>query len=119
MTSLTWILPHPHEEILRHILNMVNTFLRSSINYLENRLLPNNLIIVRNNEDDDEDVWDIKNDLDSPRDVHKVEIQTNPEFQSLIRVQLRVQDHLSLNLTHDMHTTFDLDVLHMHGKRMR
>jgi hypothetical protein len=45
---LLWIQPHPHRMILRHLLNMVNSFLYSSTNYFENRLLPNDLIIVRN-----------------------------------------------------------------------
>jgi hypothetical protein len=43
-TSLSWI-----------ILNMVNSFLCSSTNYFKNRLLPNDLIIVRNHGDDEED----------------------------------------------------------------
>jgi hypothetical protein len=57
-TSLAWIQSHPHGAILRHILNTVNSFLCSSINYLENRLLPNDLIIVKNHGDDEEDVRD-------------------------------------------------------------
>jgi hypothetical protein len=40
--------------ILRYILNMVNSFLCSSINYLVNRLLPNDLIIVRNYGDEED-----------------------------------------------------------------
>jgi hypothetical protein len=52
---LSWIQPHPHGAILRHLLNMVNSFLYSSINYFENRLLSNDLIIVRNYGDDEED----------------------------------------------------------------
>jgi hypothetical protein len=80
-TSLAWIQPHPHELIVRHILNMVNSFLCACTNYLENRLIPNALNIVRNHEDDEEDVRDTKDVLESPRDVHnKVEIQTNSEF---------------------------------------
>jgi hypothetical protein len=39
---------------------MVNLFLCSSTNYFENRFLPNDLIIVRKHEDDEEDEWDIK-----------------------------------------------------------
>jgi hypothetical protein len=58
-TSLVWIQPHPHGVILRHILNTVNSLLCSSTNYLENHLLPNDLIIVRNHGDDEEDVRDI------------------------------------------------------------
>jgi hypothetical protein len=54
-THVAWIQPLPHGPILRHISNTVISFLCSSINYLENRLLPNNLIIVRNHGDDDED----------------------------------------------------------------
>jgi hypothetical protein len=55
-TSPTWIQLHPHGAILRHILNTVNSFLCSSTNYLKNRLLSNDLIIVRNHEDDEEDI---------------------------------------------------------------
>jgi hypothetical protein len=43
-TSLSWI-----------ILNTVNSFLCSSTNYFENRLLPNDLIIIRNHGDEEED----------------------------------------------------------------
>jgi hypothetical protein len=83
-TSIAWIQPHPHEAILRHISNMAITFLCSFINYLENRLLPNNLIIVRNHGDDEEDERDIKRALERQGDAHiKVEIQSNSEFQSL------------------------------------
>jgi hypothetical protein len=79
-TSLTWIQPHRHVVILRHILN-TNSFLCPSTNYLDNRLLPNCLIIVRNHEDDEEDIQDIKDVLESPRDVHNMaEIQTNSEL---------------------------------------
>jgi hypothetical protein len=35
-TCLSWIQPHPHRVILRHLLNMVNSFLCSSTNYFEN-----------------------------------------------------------------------------------
>jgi hypothetical protein len=59
-TSLTWIQPHPHGAILRHIANTIISFLCSSVNYLENRLLPNDLIIVKNHGDGEEDVWDTK-----------------------------------------------------------
>jgi hypothetical protein len=79
--SLAWIRPHTHEAIIRHILNTVNSFLCSSTNYLENQLLPNNLIIARNHGDDEEDVRGTKNVMKSPRDVHnKVEIQPNSKL---------------------------------------
>jgi hypothetical protein len=58
-TCLSWIQPHPHGVILRHLLNTVNLFLCSFTNYFENRLLPNNLIIVRNDGDDEEDEQDM------------------------------------------------------------
>jgi hypothetical protein len=83
-TCLLWIQSHPHGVILRHLLNMVNSFFCSSINYFENRLLPNDLIIVRNHRDDEEDKWDVKRALERQGDTHmKVEIQSNSEFQSL------------------------------------
>jgi hypothetical protein len=80
-TSLAWIQPHQHGVIPRHILNTVNSFLCCYFNYLENQLVPNNLIIVRNLGDDEEDVWDTKDELEIKRDMHNnVEIQTNSEF---------------------------------------
>jgi hypothetical protein len=59
-TCLSWIQPHPHGAILRHLSNMVNSFLCSHTNYFENRLRHNDLIIVRNHGDDDDDERDIK-----------------------------------------------------------
>jgi hypothetical protein len=60
---------------------MVNSFLYSSTKYFENRLLPNDLIIVRKHEDDEEDEWDIKRALERQGDVHiKVDIQSTSEF---------------------------------------
>jgi hypothetical protein len=80
-TCLSWILPHPHVAIRRHLLNTVKSFLYSITKYFENRLLPNDLIIVRNYEDDEEDEWDIKRALERQGDVQiKVEIQSNLEF---------------------------------------
>jgi hypothetical protein len=52
-TYILWIQPHSHRVILRHLLNTINSFLCSSTNYFKNRLFSNNLIIVRNNEDDE------------------------------------------------------------------
>jgi hypothetical protein len=44
-------------------------------------LLPNDLITVRNHEDDEEDKWDIMRVLDRQGDVHiKEEIQSNSEI---------------------------------------
>jgi hypothetical protein len=63
-TSVVWIQPHPHGEILRHISNTVISFLCSSVNYLENRLLSNDLIIVRNHRDNEEEEPDIKRALE-------------------------------------------------------
>jgi hypothetical protein len=53
MTCLSWIQPHPHVAIRRHLLNTVNSFLCSSTKYFENQLLPNDLITVRNHGDDE------------------------------------------------------------------
>jgi hypothetical protein len=77
-TCLSWIHPHSHGAILRHLLNMINSFLCSFSNYFENQLLPNNLIIVRNHGDDQEDERDIKRALERQGDVHiNVKIFTN------------------------------------------
>jgi hypothetical protein len=43
---------------------MVNSLLCSSTMYFENRLLPNDLIIVRNHGDDEENEQDIKRVLE-------------------------------------------------------
>jgi hypothetical protein len=54
---------------------MVNSFLCSATNYFDNRLLPNDLIIVRNHGDDVEDKRDIKRALERQGDAHiKMEI---------------------------------------------
>jgi hypothetical protein len=82
---------------------MVNSFLCSSTNYFENRLLSNDFIIVRNHENDEEDERDIKRALERQGDAHiKVEIQSNLELQSLTstptqslrppQLQINVQD---------------------------
>jgi hypothetical protein len=102
-TFLSWIQPHPHGAILRHLLNMVKSSLCSSTNYFENRLLPNDLIIVRNHGDYEEEEKDIKRAQERPGDAHiNVEIKSNSEFQSLTssptrgpgppRLQIDVQD---------------------------
>jgi hypothetical protein len=78
-TFLSWIQPHLYGAILRHLLNTLNSFLYSSTNYFDNRLLPNDLIIVRN---DEEGERDIKRVLQRQEDAHiTVEIQSNSEFQ--------------------------------------
>jgi hypothetical protein len=83
-TCLSWIQPHPHGAILRHLLNTVTSFLCFSTNYFENRLLPKDLIIVKNHGDDEEDERDIKRALERQGDAYiKVEIQSNSEFYSL------------------------------------
>jgi hypothetical protein len=106
-TCLSWIQPHPYGVILRHLLNMINSFLCSFTNYFENRLLPNNSIIVRNHRDDEEDEQDIKKALERQGDAHiKLEIQSNSEFPNLTssptqspgppRIQIDVQDTYKL-----------------------
>jgi hypothetical protein len=82
-TCLSWIQLHPHEATLRHLLNMVNSFLCSSTNYFENRMLPSDLIIIRNHGDDEEDGWNIKKVLEIQGNTHnKVEVQVNSESRS-------------------------------------
>jgi hypothetical protein len=83
-TFLSCIQPHPYGAIVSHLLNTENLFLCSSTNYFDNRLLPNDLIIVTKHGDDDEDEHDIKRALERQEDVHiNVEIQCNSEFQCL------------------------------------
>jgi hypothetical protein len=75
---LSWIQPHPDGPILRHLLNMVNSLLCFSTNYFENRLFPNDLIIIRSHGDDEEDERDIKRVQERQGDAHiKVEIKSN------------------------------------------
>jgi hypothetical protein len=77
-TCLSWIQPHLHVAIKRHLLNTVNSFSYSSTNYFENRLLLNDLLIVRNHGDDEEDERDIMRVLERQGDAHiKLEIQYN------------------------------------------
>jgi hypothetical protein len=60
---------------------MVKSFLCSSTNYSQSRLLPNDLIIVRNHGDEEEDEREIKRALERKGDVNiKVEIQSHSEF---------------------------------------
>jgi hypothetical protein len=81
-TFLSCIQPHPYGAIVSHLLNTVNLLLCSSTNYFDNRLLPNDLIIVTKHGDDDEDERDVKRALERQEDVHiNVEIQCNSEFQ--------------------------------------
>jgi hypothetical protein len=80
-TFVAWIQLHPHGAIRRHISKTLISFLCSSVNYLENRLLPNYLIIVRNHGDDEAVERDIKRALQRQGDAHiKVEIQSNSEL---------------------------------------
>jgi hypothetical protein len=61
----------------------IKSFLCSSSNDLVDRLLPNDLIVIRNQGMDMEDMWDIKRVLKSPGNTHKVESQSNSELWSL------------------------------------
>jgi hypothetical protein len=89
-TCHSWIQPHPHGAILRHLLNTVSSFLCSSTNYFENCLLSNDFLIVRNYGDDEEGKRDIKRALERQGDAHiKMEIQYNSEFQSLTSILTR------------------------------
>jgi hypothetical protein len=88
-TCLSWIQPHPHGAILRHILNTVNSFLCSSTNYFENWLLPNDLIIVRDHGDDKEDEWDIKRALERQGDAH---IVTKPPLGGSLSTMIILSD---------------------------
>jgi hypothetical protein len=83
--SHTWIQPHHHRAILRHILNTVNLFqITLSIDF-ENILPPDNLIIVRNHGDDDEDVGESFRGVEDQHG-HPIQVgdQPNSKFQSLI-----------------------------------
>jgi hypothetical protein len=114
-TCLSWIQPHPHGAILRHVSNTVNSLLCSSTNCFENQLLPSDLIIVRNNGYDEEDERDIKRVLESQGDAHiMVEIQSKSQFQSLTssptrspgppRLQIDVQDAYEIGLGHSTYS---------------
>ncbi len=106
-TCLSRIQPHPHGAILRHYLNMINSFLCSSTNYFENELLPNDLFIFRNHGDDEEDIQDIKRVLESQGNTHnKVEVQANSESKSLTVSPTRSPGPHCLQI--DAHDTHDL-----------
>jgi hypothetical protein len=109
--SLSWIQPHPHKAILRHILNTVNSLLCSSTNYFENQLLPNNLIIVRNHGDDQEDDWDIKGAQERQGDAYiKMEIKSNSEFHSLTLSPSRGLGPPWLQI--DVHDAYEIRFVH-------
>jgi hypothetical protein len=99
---------------------MVNSFLCSFTNYFENRLLPNELIIVRNHGDDEVDQRDIKRMQERQGEAHiMVEIKSNSELQSLTvsptqglgppQLQIDVQDAYEIGFGRST----------MHGKRTR
>jgi hypothetical protein len=50
---------------------MINSILWSFDKYLENQLVPNDLIMVRNPENDEKGVRDTKEVVETPRGVHK------------------------------------------------
>jgi hypothetical protein len=85
-TCLSWIQPHPQGAILRHLLNMVNSFLCFSTNYFENQLLPNDLIIVRNHGDDEEE--EINFPIAPVLCRSKIGLDETTETISISRVQL-------------------------------
>jgi hypothetical protein len=49
----------------------------------------------------------------------KVEIQSNSEFQSLTSSPTQSPVLARFKLKYKTHTKLDLNILHMHGKRMR
>jgi hypothetical protein len=60
---------------------MVNSFLRFYTNYFENRLVPNDLIIVMNHGDDEKGEQGIKRAPERQGDAHiKMEIKSNSVF---------------------------------------
>jgi hypothetical protein len=106
-TCFSWIQPHPHGAILRHLINMVNLFFCSFTNYFENQLLPIDLIIVRNHGHDENDDWDINKILERQGGAHiKVEIQFNSEFQSF--TSSPTQSPGSPRHQIDVHETYDI-----------
>jgi hypothetical protein len=110
-TCHSWIQPHPHGVILRHLLNTVNSFLCSSTNYFENWLLSNNLIIVRNHRYDEEDEWDVKRALERQGDAHiEMKIQSNSEFQSLTSNPTRSPGPHCIQI--DVHDTYEIGIGH-------
>jgi hypothetical protein len=71
----------PHRVILRHILNMINSFLCSFANDLDNRLLFNDLIVIRNQGVDQVGHLEHQDGDGKPRRLLiKVEVQSNSEF---------------------------------------
>jgi hypothetical protein len=70
---------------------MINSFLYSFTNYFENRLLTNNLIIIRNYGDDEEDERNIKRIQERQRDAHiKWRLNQIRNSRVLLGVQLKV-----------------------------
>jgi hypothetical protein len=88
----------------------VNSFLYLSNNDLENRLLPNDLNVIRNQAVDHGGYVGHQEDAREPRKRAQ---------QSGGPIQFRVQDHLAFKLIYRMRSTFDLGDLHMHGNIRR
>jgi hypothetical protein len=98
--------------------HQVNSFLCSSVYNIESRLLPNDLIVLRNQGEDHGGQTEHQEGAGEPRRRAReggepiqfgiAEFESNSE-----------QDHLVFKLTSRLHTTSVLDVLHMHGKLRR
>jgi hypothetical protein len=88
----------------------VKSFLCSSTNDLENRLLPNDLIVSMNQ---GVDHWGHMGHQEGVGEPRKHALQGGDPSQ------FRVQDHIAIKLMYRMSTTTDLGHLHMHGKIRR
>jgi hypothetical protein len=103
---------------LRH---QVNSFSCSSANDLENRLLPNNLIIIRNQGVDHGEHARHQEGAGEPR-KHAQYGGSPTQFriqESDFESNLEARDHLAFKLTYRMCSTSNLCDLHMHGKIWR
>ena len=94
---------------------MMSSFQIKLSSRFENKLLPNDLIIVRNH-GNDEDVGQELGGVVDQQMASKSSWRPNP---CQVQVYLGVQDKSTLKRMLKTHTDSVLDILHMHGKLIR
>jgi hypothetical protein len=99
--------------IQRHILATVNSFLYTCIYDLENRLLPNDIIMIRNHGEGKEGLKERRGGAQDQQKAAKPSWNPNP---SRDRVQFGFQEQSSPKTSPRSHTDSVWDVLYMDGK---
>jgi hypothetical protein len=100
------ILCHITRSLAQQLNHQVNSFLCSSTYNIESRLLPNDLIVLRNQGEDNGGQTKHKNVLESQGDVHeKVANESNSELLSSSPSQSPGPPHIQINvqIANDLH----------------